>query len=405
MKKNIKISYKNFIQKEYLNLKLKKKLNNKYSKIFKKISKNLDNTKDTFHSLSDKFIFNFNIKDLSKFKKYKTIVIIGMGGSILGSEAIYSFLEKKIKKNFLFINDIDLEKIKKLKSGKDLKKTLFIIISKSGTTIETLSNSFALQIIKKKSKNVIIISEKKDNPLYVLAQKQQLNYIEHKSYISGRYSVFSEVGMLPAYLMGLNIKKLRENILIHFKKKNQKFLKESSITLSSLLKTKFKNIIFFNYVPQLTKFLYWNQQLISESLGKSGRGFLPTISQAPKDHHSLLQLYLDGPRDKLFYIFSYEKSDDKKIYQKNLNNKLNFLNKKSLSEIKLAQKNAFIKALIKNKIPYREFKIIDFSEQTLGELFSYFILETAIIGKISGINPFNQPAVEQVKTLTKKLLA
>jgi len=118
-----------------------------------------------------------------------------------------------------------------------------------------------------------------------------------------------------------------------------------------------------------------------------------------------LQLYLDGPRDKLFYIFSYEKSDDKKIYQKNLNNKLNFLNKKSLSEIKLAQKNAFIKALIKNKIPYREFKIIDFSEQTLGELFSYFILETAIIGKISGINPFNQPAVEQVKTSTKKLLA
>ena len=96
MKKNIKITYKNFIQKEYCNLKLKKKLNNKYSKIFKKISKNLDNTKDTFHSLSDKFIFNFNIKDLSKFKKYKTIVIIGMGGSILGSEAIYSFLEKNI---------------------------------------------------------------------------------------------------------------------------------------------------------------------------------------------------------------------------------------------------------------------------------------------------------------------
>ena len=403
--KNKKITYKNFIQAEYLNFSLNKKLNTVYSRIFKNVVKNLDISLDTFHILSNKFKFNFEKKDIDQFKRFKNVVIIGMGGSILGSEAIYLFLKKKIKKNFLFLDNIDLDKLKKFSNKARSDKTLFIVISKSGNTIETLSNFIALRIIKKNSKNIVIISEKNNNSLYRLSKKMKLQHIEHKHYIGGRYSVLSEVGMVPAYLMGLNIKKLRENILIHFKKKNQKFLKESSITLSSLLKTKFKNIIFFNYVPQLTKFLYWNQQLISESLGKSGRGFLPTISQAPKDHHSLLQLYLDGPRDKLFYIFSYEKSDDKKIYQKNLNNKLNFLNKKSLSEIKLAQKNAFIKALIKNKIPYREFKIIDFSEQTLGELFSYFILETAIIGKISGINPFNQPAVEQVKTSTKKLLA
>ena len=404
MKKNKKIIYKNFIQKKYLNLKLSRKFNNKYHHIFKNIIKNLDIAKDTFHSLSNKFNFNFKIKELSKFKKFRTIAIIGMGGSILGSEAIYSFLGKKIKKEFLFFDNIDQDKLQKLKTQKDLKKILFIVISKSGNTIETLSNMFALQIIKKNSKNIIIISEKNNNPLYVLAQRMKLYHIEHKSYIGGRYSVLSEVGMVPAYLMGINIQLLRKNLLIHLKTKSRKFLKDSSIILTSLFYNRFKNIIFFNYIPQLYKFLCWNQQLIAESLGKKGKGFLPTISLAPKDHHSLLQLYLDGPKDKLFYIFSSEKDNDKKIRTKSLNENLSFLNNKSLSEIKLAQKDAFVGILKKNKIPFREFKIKEFSEQTLGELFSYFMLETAIIGRLANINPIAQPAGEQVKVRTKKLL-
>ena len=155
----------------------------------------------------------------------------------------------------------------------------------------------------------------------------------------------------------------------------------------------------------MDKFLYWNQQLIAESLGKKGRGFFPSVSKAPKDHHSLLQLYLDGPKDKLFYIFFEEnKKKDKVINVKNFNNKLNFLKNKSLSRIKVAQKNAFIKTLKKNKIPFREFKIKNFNEETLGEMFSYFMTETAIIGQLSNINPFDQPAVEQVKISTKKNL-
>ena len=131
---------------------------------------------------------------------------------------------------------------------------------------------------------------------------------------------------------------------------------------------------------------------------------MPLISKAPKDYHSLLQLYLDGPKDKLFYIFSSDIKDKNKINSKILGKKFNFLNNKSLSEIKTAQKNALIKTLKKNKIPFREFKINDFSEQTLGELFSYFILEVAIIGKLGKIDPFNQPAVEQIKIDTKKIL-
>ena len=116
----------------------------------------------------------------------------------------------------------------------------------------------------------------------------------------------SEVGVVPAYLMGVNTKKLRSDLLSFLNGKNKKILKEGSITLSSILNLKKKNnIIFLNYSPELEQFLFWCQQLIAESLGKNNKGFLPIISNVP-NHHSLLQLYLEGPKDKLFYLFSTE---------------------------------------------------------------------------------------------------
>ena len=204
--------------------------------------------------------------------------------------------------------------------------------------------------------------------------------------------------------MGVNIKKLREK-LFNFLKKKRSFLLESSVFLSKNLGTKkINSLIFLNYAPELEKFLFWCQQLISESLGKKGFGFLPVISAAPKDHHSLLQLYLDGPKDKLFYIFSVEKKTKSKIDLKNLSSEYKFLNKKLLSTVKLAQKNAVIESLKKNKIPFREIIIKKTSEEILGKLFSFFILETIIVAKLSKINPYDQPAVEQVKVETEKLL-
>ncbi len=404
--KNKKIIYRNNIQKKYLNHKINKKLDKKYPDIFKNIFTNLDTNKNAFFSFSKNFKLNFKLKDLNKFNKFKTVVVIGMGGSILGSEALYYFLQDKIKKNFLFFNDIDENKLKRLKAKNDLKKILFIVISKSGNTIETLSNFFALNIIKKNSKNIIIISERFDNPLYLLSQKMKLYHIEHRNYIGGRYSVLSEVGMVPAYLMGINLKKFRSNLLNHFRINNKNFLKQSSIMLASLLKNnRIKNLILFNYSPRLDKFLYWSQQLIAESLGKNGKGFLPLVSSAPKDHHSLAQLYLDGPKDKIFYIFSEKTSSSNRFRIKKTSKKIDFLSNKSLNQVKDAQKTAFIKVLKENNIPFREFKILDSSEKTLGEFFSYFMLETAIIGKLSNINPFNQPAVEQIKINTKNILA
>ena len=297
---NTKLYFKDSINsKKTKNVQLKS-LSKKFDKIFLEIESDIKNTKKTLNVLDKNFNFNFNFKDLNKFKKFKTIALIGMGGSILGAEAIYNFFQTKIKKRIFFFNDLDENKITNFKKEENLKNVLFIIISKSGNTVETLSNTFALNILKKNSKNIIIISEKKNNLLFVLSKKLNLFYIEHKDYIGGRYSVLSEVGIIPAYIMGIDITKLRLNILESLKGKNKNFLKKSSIKIARLLNSKKKNsLIFLNYFPELEKFLYWYQQLIAESLGKKGKGFLPVVSN-PKDHHSFYSYILMGQRINYF---------------------------------------------------------------------------------------------------------
>ena len=397
------IVYKHNIPRKFI----KKKIVG-FEKLFKNnfnlILNNIDKETNTFHILSKKYNFNFIKKELNKFKKFKQIAIIGMGGSILGSEAIHDFLKHKIKKKIFFIDNLDSEKLSLL-TKENLNKILFIVISKSGETIETISSLFFLKILKKDAKNLILIAEKTNNILHSLSKKLNIHFVEHKKYIGGRYSVLSEVGILPSYLFGLNIKEMRKNIREHLKSYKINFLKESVLTLSSLLKnSNKKNIVFLNYSSKLNKFLFWYQQLIAESLGKNENGFFPVISETPKDHHSLLQLYLDGPKDKIFYIFSIKEKKTSFLKINNLTKKSNFLHNKRLNEIKIAQKEALIKSLKKKNIPFREIVINETDEKTIGRLFSYFMLETAMIGKILKINPFDQPAVEEVKNFTRSIL-
>ena len=345
---------------------------------------------------NSKFEFKFK-----KFKKFKTILIIGMGGSILGAKAIYDFLKHKTKKNFIFIDNLDENYLKSIKKNNNLSKSLFIIISKSGNTIETISNTYFFKSFLK-SKNTIILTENKNSFLRNLAKEKKFNFLEHKKFIGGRYSVLSEVGMLPAYLMGFKVE--------NFKKNLSKFIYNKKIILSSanlINKLKIKNakiLVFFNYVPELNNFLYWSQQLFAESLGKNKKGFIPVISNAPKDHHSLLQLYLDGPKDKVFYIFSSSKRGNLKTKSDFFNDNVQYLRKKKYNDIKNSQKNAFLRVLKNKKIPFREINIQKFNEDTIGKLFLQFIMETIFLGKLINVNPFDQPAVEEVKVLTKKFL-
>lgn len=346
--------------------------------------------------------YNYNFKNLKKFKKFNTILVIGMGGSILGSKAIYSFLKHRIKKKFIFVDNIDHQFLKEIKKKNSLYKTLFLIISKSGNTIETIVNSSFFTPFLNKS-NTIILSENKNNILSNLARSKKFEFIKHDSSVGGRYSVFTEVGMVPAYFMGLNSQKFKKNL--------EKFL-YSKKTISSSLKNfsrikikKSKILVMLNYCPELNDFLFWAQQLLAESLGKNGKGLMPVVSTAPKDHHSLLQLYLDGPKDKIFYVVSSKSIKNLQIKKNFFSNKYDYLKNKKLEKIILSQRDAFVSILKKKKIPYREIHINKFSEEVLGELFSFFIIETFLVAKLINVNPFNQPAVESVKIKTRKNLS
>ena len=364
----------------------------------KTVSELLKNNYQIFRAFTE----NNNYLDKFKnFKKFKTIIIVGMGGSILGSKAIYSFLKYKIKKKLIFIDNLDENLIKKIRNENNLSKCLFLIISKSGNTSETILNLYFFKSNLKKN-NTIILTENKNNFLKNFALKKNFKFIEHKKFIGGRYSVLTDVGMLPAFLMGLKNSNFKKGLrkLLHSK---SLFLK-SFKNIEKLRINKTKTLIFFNYVPELQDFLYWCQQLFAESLGKKNKGFLPVISNAPKDHHSLLQLYLAGPKDKVFYIFSKRKTKSIRIKSGFFEKNMSYLNNKKYNNVVLSQKNAFIEVLKLKKIPYREILIDKLDENTLGKLFLQFIFETIFIAKIMKINPFDQPAVEDVKILTKKIL-
>ena len=368
-------------------------------KSYKKIITNfLSQNNELFENYTSYKDYNFRFKNLRNFK---TVIIIGMGGSILGPKALYHFLKHKIKKKFIFIDNLDESHLTEIKKKNNLSKSLFLIISKSGNTNETILNLYFFKSYLKKN-NTIIITENTNNFLRTLSKDKGFYFLEHKKYIGGRYSVLSDVGMLPAYLMGLNTKELKKGL-----KKllmNRKYLINIFKEIKKLNIKKTKILILFNYVPELNHFLFWCQQLLAESLGKRRKGFIPVISNAPKDHHSLLQLYLDGPKDKIFYIFSSNKKNSIKTKSNFFGKSMKHLTNKNYNNIKLCQKKAFVKILKLNKIPTREIFINEFNESEIGKLFLLFIIEVIFLGNSMRINPFDQPAVENVKILTKKFL-
>ena len=371
----------------------------KIFKILNDLEKNFFQSKKTFFSsLSKNYSYSYDKKIVKKFKKFSSFKIVGMGGSILGIASIYQFLKHRIKKNFYFYDN--------LKTGTDnfqnnKKKTANIIISKSGNTLETIINS---NIFLKGTKNNIFITEKKNNYLNNLANKMGSEIIEHKNFIGGRYSVLSEVGMLPAELMGLNEKKFKQfNSLIKSKLFLNKLVQNVGSTLDLMKKDKSISII-LNYDERSENLFKWYQQLVAESLGKKSKGILPLISSMPRDNHSLMQLYLDGPKKNFYTFFSVHEKNINIINDKRLLKSHYFLKKKYLENILYFQKKATENVFKKKNIPFRSFELLNRNEQTLGEIFCFFILETILLGRALKVNPFDQPSVELVKKETKKIL-
>ena len=382
---------KDIIFKNY-NLKKKKNI-----KIKKDLILFLDKNTEIIKSLSTKYKNSYKKKTINKFKKYKNIRVIGMGGSILGTQSIYDFLKSKIKKNFHFIDNLQTNN----NFFRNKKKSINLIVSKSGNTLETISN--ANLAINKKDKN-IFISENKDSYLISLANRLKAEIVHHNNFIGGRYSVLSEVGMLPAELMGLNEKKFKQiNSLV----KNKKFINQLVLNVSNTLyflkKKKFNSII-LNYDEKSNNLFKWYQQLVAESLGKKGKGILPVVSCMPKDNHSVMQLYLDGPKNNFFTFFHVKEKNSDKINNDRIISSYSYLNNKNFNNIIYSQKIATENVFLKKKIPFRSFEILNRSEKVLGELFCFFILETILLGRALNVNPFDQPSVELIKAETKKIL-
>ena len=372
----------------------KKKVNIRLFKLLKDLT---SKENQIIRSLTSSYQNSYSNSIILKLKKYSEIKLIGMGGSTLGARAIYTFLKDKIKKNFIFVDSLE-PKNDKIKNKKSF---LNLIISKSGNTLETITNANIL--VKKNHKNIFITQNQKSY-LMTLAKKLKAEVIHHNDFIGGRYSVLSEVGMLPAELMGLKQKKFRQfNNLI----KNKNFMNSLILNVSNiheLIKKKRYNSIILNYDKNSYDLFSWYQQLVAESLGKKGKGLLPVISSMPRDNHSLMQYYLDGNRNSFFTFFFVRNEPSDKIVNKDVLNSHYYLKNKNIFKIREAQFLATQKVFKKKNIPFRSFHLNKRNEKSLGELFTFFILETILLGKLLNINPYNQPAVELIKTDTKKIL-
>jgi len=360
------------------------------------LSNLLKEKNQTILSLGNKYKNKYSYKKLVNKVDKLNVRIFGMGGSILGAKAIYDFLKDKIKKKFFFIDNIN-EKI----SFNNKKKFLDLVISKSGNTLETIIN---VNFFVKSNDKKIFITENKNSYLSLLAKQLKSEIIEHNNFIGGRFSVLSETGMFPAELMGFksnNFRRLNDII------KDKKILNSLIINTSAILNYSKKNYnsIIINYDSQANSLFEWYQQLVAESLGKNNKGILPIISTMPKDNHSVMQYYLDGKKNN-FYTFFFSRNSavhqSKIKNSKFLNNTHGYLKGLNANTILEKQYRATEKVFLKKKLPFRSFLAFKRDENTIGGLFCYFVLETILLGRALGIDPYNQPAVELIKVETKK---
>ena len=374
---------------------LKKKNNKKLKRLFSEILQKKDPAYKVIDTFSNKYQFSYDKKKINRLRKYKSISVFGLGGSSLCIKAIYDFLKFKVRKKVYFYDNLDVSIPKTLKN-----KNLDIIISKSGSTLETIVN----QNIFSKSKK-LFITENKKSYLMDLALKFKSEIIEHRNFVGGRYSALSEVGMLPAELLGFKSEKFKkfDNLI-----KNKNFTNTLINNVDMMYKFYVSgktNSVILNFDKSLISLIEWYQQLLSESLGKKGKGFFPIISNLPKDNHSLMQLYLDGNKNNFYTIFDIVDNNTPKIKNENLLRGYNFLKNKSIKSVMIAQRESVKKVFQKQGLKFRNFEIFNKDEESLGIIFTYFMLETILLGKLMKLNPFDQPAVESIKRETKKVLS
>ncbi len=376
--------------------------------------KNICNNLPALNIVKDNELLNSTIFHTEKFiKNKKKYVVFGTGGSNLGARALINISVNQ-PDNILFFDNIDplffQSQILKL----DIETTGFIVISKSGTTPETLSQLGCLidianekNILKVLYKNTMIITELKNSPLFNIAKKNNCLLLEHKNDIGGRYSVFSNVGMVPAIIAGLDVKKIHQGVVNFLNQNNFIDLFKFAQIFKFCKSNNFSSNVLMTYSDGLKYFGKWYLQLWAESIGKKNRGITALHATGTTDQHSQLQLYLDGPKDK-FFTFIKCNFKHKGL---NINSQImraesvNYLVDKKMGDLMHAEQDATIDTFMLNDFKFREVLIDRIDEESIGLLMANSMVETIAACIYFDVNPFDQPAVEQGKILTKEYLS
>ena len=296
----------------------------------------------------------------------------------------------------------------------DIRTTGFIVISKSGTTPETLSQfgavinlAYEKNILDILYANTLVVTEFKNSPLFNIAKKNNCLLLEHQKDIGGRYSIFSNVGMIPAIIAGLDVKKIHQGALSIINKNNFTNTFKFAQLYRFCNANNFLSNVIMTYSDGLNYFGKWYLQLWAESIGKKNRGITALHATGTTDQHSQLQLYLDGPKDKFFtFIKSNYKNKGLKINSEIMRGEsVNYLVDKTMGDLMHAEQNATIDTFKLNNFKFREITIENINEESIGSLMANSIIETIAACVYFDVDPFDQPAVEQGKILTKKYLS
>ncbi len=358
--------------------------------------------------------------------KYSHIVVLGIGGSALGTICIVQSLSHLFKPSKLIVADnIDPVIIKELEDTIEFEKTLFIVVTKSGSTPETLSQFFYFKDKCEKAglpvrEHFVIITDPEKGLLRKIADIENIPSFEVPVTTGGRFSVLTAVGLLPAALIGSDTesllkgaRKIRENFLSEDPEKNLPF-RLAAIQYLSYLKGKKINVI-IPYAQKLIKFADWYRQLLAESIGKKvdregnvvNVGITPVNALGATDQHSQSQLYNEGPNDKL-HIFIKVNDLAPLVHIPNLypdELSLTYLNNITFNKLIETEMEGTVQALTQNDRPNITIEIERVDEEALGGLFMLFECATAFLGEFFNINAFNQPGVELSKQITKQLLS
>lgn len=344
---------------------------------------------------------------------FSDLIIISMGGATLNPDAIMSLVDyKKTGPNIYFLNSTDPYFFKDIMDKVDVNRTAVLTISNSGSTLETIAlcGSVIAELQNKNivdfSKRLFFITDTTEGTLKSIAEKFNSTVIEHAPSISGRYSGLSNVALLPALISGLDIEQYIQganNVIEDFYTNKENSLPfKSAVASYNLAKPIVVNI---GYLKSFEVYLRWYSQIIAESLGKEQRGYTPIYGLGPDDQHSMLQLYLDGPRDKLFTLFYTQNIADNLASIKTIDiSQMGYIANKNLKDIHFANFSATLNALKKLNLPVRSFVIKDLSAKSVGALMCHSMIEIVAISHLMQLNPFDQPGVELIKIESKKIV-